>query len=64
MGWFVHMNGQGSGPYADADMVQMVAAGQVNETAHVCLEGTQTWLPVAQLKIPRFGGQHDYTTLC
>jgi len=48
MGWFVHMNGQGSGPYADADMVQMVAAGQVNETAHVCLEGTQTWLPVAQ----------------
>ena len=43
MRWFLNVNGQNSGPYDDAAVVQMIQAGQLT-AAWICKEGGNDWV--------------------
>ncbi|MBZ0120465.1 MAG: DUF4339 domain-containing protein, partial [Sandaracinaceae bacterium] len=45
--WFVHKGGTPEGPFEEARVLEMIRAGQVPPTAHVCAEGGQQWSPVS-----------------
>jgi hypothetical protein len=50
--WYYSINGQPQGPFDDAALDQLIAAGVLPPEAHVWKEGLPEWLPLAQIRPP------------
>jgi hypothetical protein len=46
MNYYLYFNGEQAGPYAEEDVVLMVASGQVSATDLAWREGMEEWLPI------------------
>jgi uncharacterized protein (TIGR00266 family) len=47
--WYVGINGQQQGPLGTQQVIDMVRAGQINQTAYVYGQASPTWTPIAQV---------------
>ena len=57
MRWFLNRTGQFEGPLDEAEIVRLLGAGEVPDTAQVCREGSSGWIPISEH--PPFGAVMD-----
>lgn len=43
--YFLHRNGETTGPFAPGRIAAMIAAGDADENDQVCAHGTEDWIP-------------------
>lgn len=46
MNYYLYLNGEQAGPYAEEEIIQMAASGQVSATDFAWREGMEQWLPI------------------